>query len=84
MPVDVLKQKAYVSTHSRLKAAGVGIGSAEARGRVSTHSRLKAAGGTMSDARLPRRVSTHSRLKAAGLSIIFNLIPSIPFQHTAA
>ena len=33
-----------VSTHSRLKAAGIRKEQAEARKRVSTHSRLKAAG----------------------------------------
>ena len=33
-----------VSTHSRLKAAGVSIGRNAGQGMVSTHSRLKAAG----------------------------------------
>ena len=35
---------AGVSTHSRLKAAGISISLTDKRGFVSTHSRLKAAG----------------------------------------
>ena len=56
----------YVSTHSRLKAAG-GIGYHSHGGTtVSTHSRLKAAGSRLGQNRKQRAVSTHSRLKAAG------------------
>ena len=36
-----------VSTHSRLKAAGIPLDSSLVRAYVSTHSRLKAAGGTV-------------------------------------
>ena len=56
-----------VSTHSRLKAAGISLERRDAiLAMVSTHSRLKAAGflrGILLDA---EGVSTHSRLKAAG------------------
>ena len=56
-----------VSTHSRLKAAGIGyIDDVCGIQVVSTHSRLKAAGSESSYAVLPLWVSTHSRLKAAG------------------
>ena len=58
----------YVSTHSRLKAAGPHRAMASPFLKVSTHSRLKAAGSP--PARRPRTVpvSTHSRLKAAGIA----------------
>ena len=57
-----------VSTHSRLKAAGIPYWSIKSNSIVSTHSRLKAAG-SPNTKRLPSAtiVSTHSRLKAAGL-----------------
>ena len=55
-----------VSTHSRLKAAGVCIDSIKAEMDVSTHSRLKAAGRGRAGNRAADDVSTHSRLKAAG------------------
>ena len=55
-----------VSTHSRLKAAGLGHLFADNFADVSTHSRLKAAGGTTQATARRWRVSTHSRLKAAG------------------
>ena len=66
MPVARFRDFQHVSTHSRLKAAGLGSTGGCFNIFVSTHSRLKAAG-------IPRRssgfeavVSTHSRLKAAG------------------
>ena len=60
-----------VSTHSRLKAAGGGGGTAGRIKHVSTHSRLKAAGWrlTIRDNRIT--VSTHSRLKAAGMRVSY-------------
>ena len=56
----------FVSTHSRLKAAGTCYSEQGTKIKVSTHSRLKAAGhgGGVFDVFLA--VSTHSRLKAAG------------------
>ena len=56
----------WVSTHSRLKAAGEPITSDWGMTGVSTHSRLKAAGYNQFRKDLIRAVSTHSRLKAAG------------------
>ena len=57
----------FVSTHSRLKAAGsLRIVAAHIL-KVSTHSRLKAAGLTRVQIGLFMSVSTHSRLKAAGV-----------------
>ena len=56
----------YVSTHSRLKAAGQRKWIPNQRGRVSTHSRLKAAGKVVAKREVKLTVSTHSRLKAAG------------------
>ena len=56
-----------VSTHSRPKAAGVGL--ADGRGltaEVSTHSRPKAAGIYQWQPSKSATVSTHSRPKAAG------------------
>ena len=55
-----------VSTHSRLKAAGVLIFLPILIIRVSTHSRLKAAGEDIVKDLTKGIVSTHSRLKAAG------------------
>ena len=55
-----------VSTHSRLKAAGVVSDLAKKVKNVSTHSRLKAAGIEVKRAEQKKKVSTHSRLKAAG------------------
>ena len=55
-----------VSTHSRLKAAGLNTFDERMSFPVSTHSRLKAAGtGCLSSPHISC-VSTHSRLKAAG------------------
>ena len=56
----------YVSTHSRLKAAGIARSGYLNVSGVSTHSRLKAAGHGSSMAHWRSYVSTHSRLKAAG------------------
>ena len=55
-----------VSTHSRLKAAGVAFLFPVQSFAVSTHSRLKAAGDIGWDDTKIVDVSTHSRLKAAG------------------
>ena len=55
-----------VSTHSRLKAAGIQRVQNAARRGVSTHSRLKAAGCGKGGGIGAALVSTHSRLKAAG------------------
>ena len=55
-----------VSTHSRLKAAGIGGVFIPHLPVVSTHSRLKAAGYATESANRIITVSTHSRLKAAG------------------
>ena len=55
-----------VSTHSRLKAAGLTPSPIAAIAMVSTHSRLKAAGDGFDLTAVAVRVSTHSRLKAAG------------------
>ena len=56
-----------VSTHSRLKAAGIWVSRPSNSKTVSTHSRLKAAGARLCHAAVYLcHVSTHSRLKAAG------------------
>ena len=55
-----------VSTHSRLKAAGVLAAAFLYIKTVSTHSRLKAAGFILYSTDPDLTVSTHSRLKAAG------------------
>ena len=73
----------YVSTHSRLKAAGFEIPKSNGEVEVSTHSRLKAAGQSKTKLYRPSQVSTHSRLKAAGESQ-FLLETVCEFQHTAA
>ena len=57
-----------VSTHSRLKAAGIHKGLMNQYYPVSTHSRLKAAGRKLEWTTGGAKVSTHSRLKAAGKS----------------
>ena len=81
--VDGLFKMTIVSTHSRLKAAGLFAKQAFLISDVSTHSRLKAAGSFDSKILFSANVSTHSRLKAAGT-------PPFPpagwklFQHTAA
>ena len=59
----------YVSTHSRLKAAGKMPTNCIYSHTVSTHSRLKAAGHCPRLGAARDRVSTHSRLKAAGASL---------------
>ena len=58
-----------VSTHSRLKAAGMREIQRRVLKMVSTHSRLKAAGQQVLHHRALEAVSTHSRLKAAGASL---------------
>ena len=58
-----------VSTHSRLKAAGVELVEPLGVEIVSTHSRLKAAGVQIKRMGDLQRVSTHSRLKAAGRAV---------------
>ena len=74
-----------VSTHSRLKAAGVSRAvSACGNFAVSTHSRLKAAGISTLKILKERDVSTHSRLKAAGLRCGLKPVSLGQFQHTAA
>ena len=73
----------FVSTHSRLKAAGVGPSLGDDGIGVSTHSRLKAAGAGNFWADCVGQVSTHSRLKAAG-SDVARFRGEIQFQHTAA
>ena len=55
-----------VSTHSRLKAAGLALSKRNNGNAVSTHSRLKAAGAEAAGYQIQIDVSTHSRLKAAG------------------
>ena len=59
---------AKVSTHSRLKAAGLNRYHHNRLIHVSTHSRLKAAGKYGVRITEADIVSTHSRLKAAGLA----------------
>ena len=59
-------ENTWVSTHSRLKAAGILACDFEIVYYVSTHSRLKAAGFRRRNHRGGSNVSTHSRLKAAG------------------
>ena len=56
----------FVSTHSRLKAAGFRRRVGQYHKFVSTHSRLKAAGCFPCTFIFFIQVSTHSRLKAAG------------------
>ena len=63
----------YVSTHSRLKAAGRNAPAALAQEVVSTHSRLKAAGRDFQTVLATLAVSTHSRLKAAGIAVVGGL-----------
>ena len=60
----------FVSTHSRLKAAGQYVQGLIVRGYVSTHSRLKAAGFVSVCDLCECDVSTHSRLKAAGFCLL--------------
>ena len=60
-------QRVVVSTHSRLKAAGLALTARFCVLAVSTHSRLKAAGILDSILDSILDVSTHSRLKAAGI-----------------
>ena len=55
-----------VSTHSRPKAAGLGLNKTPVRITVSTHSRPKAAGMAAFALKFHAGVSTHSRPKAAG------------------
>ena len=64
---DVAKDFYSVSTHSRLKAAGIAGIAIYSDCPVSTHSRLKAAGIISLNVAVRCGVSTHSRLKAAGL-----------------
>ena len=59
---------AYVSTHSRPKAAGYVDELFQDLPEVSTHSRPKAAGGSFDGTLYAQKVSTHSRPKAAGYS----------------
>ena len=72
-----------VSTHSRLKAAGLGYYLYYLYYSVSTHSRLKAAGVGVMPSYTIDMVSTHSRLKAAGAKTN-NIRLRWLFQHTAA
>ena len=62
----LIKYTALVSTHSRLKAAGLEMQGGYTLNGVSTHSRLKAAGKEKAGITAQAEVSTHSRLKAAG------------------
>ena len=62
---DAADREAIVSTHSRPKAAAVGIRPPDVGLHVSTHSRPKAAGSTPFTPNLSSIVSTHSRPKAA-------------------
>ena len=73
----------YVSTHSRLKAAGPTLSDFGRLFHVSTHSRLKAAGLMKEKIMAYNNVSTHSRLKAAG-PFRYASIRILLFQHTAA
>ena len=65
-PNDGRQARGKVSTHSRLKAAGMAASKPYIVCLVSTHSRLKAAGETSPSSGRALTVSTHSRLKAAG------------------
>ena len=69
-----------VSTHSRLKAAGLVYRIRLRRLRVSTHSRLKAAGALEGVSNAELKVSTHSRLKAAGNPFLELLSPQASFN----
>ena len=73
-----------VSTHSRLKAAGIHQVLHSYKQNVSTHSRLKAAGPYPNTYRHYDHVSTHSRLKAAGTKSAPPRRDAAKFQHTAA
>ena len=66
MPSVATDSPSYVSTHSRLKAAGTDNQTDIVGFAVSTHSRLKAAGVKLTFPDCDPMVSTHSRLKAAG------------------
>ena len=74
----------FVSTHSRLKAAGAMTVAKVFATNVSTHSRLKAAGTNCNQSAFQILVSTHSRLKAAGSPWPIFRRHAIGFQHTAA
>ena len=74
---------AVVSTHSRLKAAGLLLAQIFTLVLVSTHSRLKAAGLPSRELIAKTQVSTHSRLKAAVQRQAKKQL-SDWFQHTAA
>ena len=73
-----------VSTHSRLKATGMGVAAIFVFERVSTHSRLKATGTELDFWYKKLDVSTHSRLKATGACKYGLYMPFSTFQHTAA
>ncbi len=70
--VSLVTVQRWVSTHSRPKAAGIGIYSV-VRKRVSTHSRPKAAGADNLEAVAKADVSTHSRPKAAGTASLLTI-----------
>ena len=63
--INIIARVEYVSTHSRLKAAGCVCVPLITLKCVSTHSRLKAAGIHACNFGNCIHVSTHSRLKAA-------------------
>ena len=69
--ITLLNHATKVSTHSRLKAAGMDGQAEKIKELVSTHSRLKAAGGRLKNFQAAYGVSTHSRLKAAGYIFFF-------------
>ena len=69
LPRPKAQIKGMVSTHSRLKAAGLPFNPYKTKQPVSTHSRLKAAGTVKKQLLQFYKVSTHSRLKAAGPSM---------------
>ena len=73
----------FVSTHSRLKAAGYEQTINCRSYGVSTHSRLKAAGHEKQlEPENSHNVSTYSRLKAAGPSIDANPTPFVVSTHS--
>ena len=81
---SAINMREQVSTHSRLKAAGLSF--FFPKRRIYRFNTQPPKGGWQEKAgwRVECRVSTHSRLKAAGRFAYGGLFDSPSFQHTAA
>ena len=82
--MPMVRRHILVSTHSRLKAAGLAFGLFGKRWNVSTHSRLKAAGMDLT-AMFHGRQSFNTQPPEGGWLIeLRHLRDGVLFQHTAA